>query len=53
MICLTRLVFSKLLRGLIHSAGKVAKGEHSRVVACGEGVALLWAEGKADARDSA
>jgi hypothetical protein len=41
--------FFEVVRGLIHSAGKVAKGEHSRVVACGEGVALLWAEGKADA----
>src|SRR5258707_3296289 len=41
--------FFEVVRGLIHSAAKVAKGEHSRVVACGEGVALLWAEGKADA----
>src|SRR5260370_8637632 len=41
--------YFEVVRGLIHSAGKVAKGEHSRVVACGEGVALLWAEGKTDA----
>ena len=39
----------EVARDLIHSAAKAAKGEHSRVVACGEGVALLWAEGKADA----
>jgi DNA-binding NarL/FixJ family response regulator len=41
--------FFEVAIGLVHSAAKVAKGEHSRVVACGEGVALLWAEGKADA----
>ena len=41
--------FFEVVSALIHSAAKVANGEHSRVVACGEGVALLWAEGKADA----
>ncbi|HET7106957.1 MAG TPA: response regulator [Candidatus Acidoferrum sp.] len=41
--------FFKAASGLIQSAARVAKGKHSRVVACGEGVALLWAEGKADA----
>jgi DNA-binding NarL/FixJ family response regulator len=33
----------------IHAAAKVAKGEHPRVVACGECSPLLWAEGKTDA----
>lgn len=41
--------FFEVVGGLIHSATKVAKGEHSRVVACGECSPLLWAEGKADA----
>jgi hypothetical protein len=41
--------FFEVASGLIHSAAKVVKGEHSRVVVCGEGVALLWAEGKPDA----
>jgi DNA-binding NarL/FixJ family response regulator len=41
--------FFEVANGLIHSAAKVAKGEHSRVVLCGEGVAVLWAEGKPDA----
>jgi len=41
--------FFEVVRTLIHPVAKVAKREHSRVVACGEGVALLWAEGKADA----
>jgi DNA-binding NarL/FixJ family response regulator len=41
--------FFEVASGLLHSAAKVVKGEHSRVVVCGEGVALLWAEGKPDA----
>lgn len=41
--------FFEAALGLIQSASKVARGEHSRLVACGEGVAFLWAEGKADA----
>ncbi len=41
--------FFEVVRALIHSAAKVAKGEHPRVVACGECSPLLWAEGKADA----
>ena len=32
----------------IESAAKATKTEHSRVVFCGEGVALLWAEGKTE-----
>jgi len=35
--------------GLIEAAAKAAKSEQPRVVVCGEGVALLHAEGKADA----
>jgi DNA-binding NarL/FixJ family response regulator len=34
---------------LIESTSKAAKAEHPRVTIFGEGVALLWAEGKADA----
>jgi len=34
---------------LIEAAAKAAKGEHPRVVACGECSPLLWAEGKPDA----
>ena len=41
--------FFEVASALIQSAGKVVKGEHSRVVVCGEGVGVLWAEGKADA----
>jgi DNA-binding NarL/FixJ family response regulator len=41
--------FSEVVAGIIHSAAKVVKGEHSRVVACGECSPLLWAEGKTDA----
>jgi DNA-binding NarL/FixJ family response regulator len=41
--------FFEAARGLIQSAAKVVRGEHSRVVACGEAVALLRAEGKTDA----
>ena len=35
--------------GLIEAAAKAARSEQPRVVVCGEGVALLHAEGKADA----
>jgi DNA-binding NarL/FixJ family response regulator len=42
-------LFFEVANGLIQSAAKVVKGEHSRVVVCGEGVAVLWAKGKADA----
>jgi len=41
--------FSEVVGGIIHSAAKVVKGEHSRVVACGECSPFLWAEGKTDA----
>jgi DNA-binding NarL/FixJ family response regulator len=41
--------FFEAARGLIQPAAKVAKGEHRRVVACGECSPMLWAEGKADA----
>lgn len=41
--------FFEVARGLIQSAAKVAKTEHSRIVACGECSPMLWAEGKADA----
>lgn len=41
--------FFEVVGGFIHSAAEVAKGEHPRVVACGECSPLLWAEGKADA----
>jgi len=40
--------FFEVVGDLIHAA-KAAKGEHSRIVACGECSPLLWAEGKADA----
>jgi DNA-binding NarL/FixJ family response regulator len=33
----------------IQSASKAAKARHPRVAICGEGVALLWAEGKREA----
>ena len=41
--------FSEVVGGIIHSAAKVVRGEHSRVVACGECSPSLWAEGKTDA----
>ena len=41
--------FFEVVSGLIEAATKVAKREHSRVVACGECSPVLWAEGKADA----
>ena len=41
--------FFESFRNLIQSASKAAKAEHPRVAICGEGVALLWAEGKTEA----
>ena len=41
--------FFEIVGGLFEAAAKAAKGEHSRVVACGECSPTLWAEGKADA----
>jgi DNA-binding NarL/FixJ family response regulator len=41
--------FFQVVGGQIHSAAKAAKGEHPRVVACGECSPLLWAEGKTEA----
>ena len=41
--------FFESFRNLIQSASKAAKEEHPRVAICGEGVALLWAEGKTEA----
>ena len=41
--------FFECINGLIETASKAAKAEHPRVAFCGEGVGLLWAEGKTDA----
>jgi hypothetical protein len=41
--------FFKVINGLIAKASKAAKAEHPRVAFCGEGVGLLWTEGKTDA----
>jgi DNA-binding NarL/FixJ family response regulator len=41
--------FFESFRNLIQSASNGAKAEHPRVAICGEGVALLWAEGKREA----
>ena len=41
--------FLKAFRGLIAAASKQAKSEHPHVAIFGEGVALLWANGKRDA----
>jgi DNA-binding NarL/FixJ family response regulator len=41
--------FFETVGGVIQAAAKAAKGEHSRVVACGECSPLLWVEGKPDA----
>ena len=41
--------FLKIFGDLVSSAAKMAKGEHSRVAACGELAPTLWAQGKADA----
>jgi hypothetical protein len=41
--------FFKLMGGLIEKAMKAARKAHPRVAVFGEGVSLLWEEGKADA----
>jgi DNA-binding NarL/FixJ family response regulator len=41
--------FFELAGNLLATAGNAATGKHSRVSACGEGTAILWAQGKADA----
>jgi DNA-binding NarL/FixJ family response regulator len=41
--------FFETFKTLIESASKAAKAKHPRVAIFGEGVALLWAEGKRDA----
>jgi DNA-binding NarL/FixJ family response regulator len=41
--------FFEGFRNLVESASKVAKAKHPRVAICGEGVALLWAEGMTEA----
>ncbi len=41
--------FFEGFRNLIQSASNAAKAENPRVAICGEGVALLWAEGKTEA----
>jgi DNA-binding NarL/FixJ family response regulator len=41
--------FFESFRNLIQSASNATKAEHPRVAICGEGVALLWAEGKREA----
>ena len=41
--------FFEAVGSLIEAAAKAAKGEHPRVVACGECSPLLWAAGKPDA----
>jgi len=41
--------FFATLGGLMEAATKAASAEHPRVSFCGEGIGLLWAEGKTDA----
>jgi DNA-binding NarL/FixJ family response regulator len=41
--------FLRVIRGFIEAAAQAAKVEHPRVVFCGEGVGLLWVQGKTDA----
>jgi hypothetical protein len=41
--------FLNLFRDLIVTAAEAAKGEPARVAVFGEGVHLLWAQGKAEA----
>jgi DNA-binding NarL/FixJ family response regulator len=41
--------FFEGFRNLVEAASKVAKARHPRVAICGEGVALLWAEGMTEA----
>jgi DNA-binding NarL/FixJ family response regulator len=40
--------FSEAAGNLLATAAKAATGKHSRVAACGEGTAILWAQGKAE-----
>jgi hypothetical protein len=49
MVCLTRSDFSWVLVASLKLLPKKAKSRQPRVVVCGKGVALLRAEGKADA----
>jgi len=42
-------LFREMAGKVIEEAGKAAGGEHPRIAAFGEMVALLWAEGKPDA----
>jgi len=44
-----RARFLKVAGDLIAGAAKTVSGEHARVAACGEGAALLWAQGNAEA----
>ena len=46
-------LFLEGFRNLIQSASNAAKAENPRVAICGEGVALLWAEGKFALNNSA
>jgi hypothetical protein len=41
--------FSEVVGDLLEQACKVAKGKHPRVTVCGEGVGVLWAQGKGEA----
>ena len=41
--------FLSFTNGFIEAIAKTAKAEHPRIVLCGEGVGLLWVEGKTDA----
>jgi hypothetical protein len=41
--------FFKVAGNFMVSAAKAAKAEHTRVAACGECAALLWAQGNAEA----
>jgi DNA-binding response OmpR family regulator len=41
--------FLSFTNGLIEAVAKTTKVEHPRIVLCGEGVGLLWVEGKTDA----
>jgi DNA-binding NarL/FixJ family response regulator len=41
--------FSEVVGDLMEHACKAAKGKHPRVAVCGEGVGVLWAQGKGEA----
>jgi CheY-like chemotaxis protein len=41
--------FLRLTNGLLEAVGKKVTGGRSRIVLCGEGVGILWGEGKTDA----